>query len=184
MYSTGVASAQASVTARRLLTPSVFVGATGVETGLDSGRNLSLTAGVDLSFHPVWRFKPALEYRGTLALDKGQVDSLKNNLFGIKGFTNLGRLEPYVDLLAGRIETTYAGSGYRLPDTNIFYTQSSSNLFAVGGGADFLATNHFAVRVDLQLQHASSPVTSSHSVHSATGMIGLVYTLTLGRGPR
>jgi hypothetical protein len=182
VFSGGLASAfaQATHTATRLIDPAIFVGTTGVYTGLGSGRNLSVTAGIDLAFCPVRKLEPALEYRGMYAIDKGQIDSLKSNLGGLKLSTYYARLHPYADLLVGRGETAYANGGYRVPSKLIFYTQSSSNVFSLGGGTDVLAGDHFALKIDLQIQRYSSPVTPSGHLYSEIGTIGLVYTLHLG----
>ena len=175
------AYAQSVPTAGRLITPSVFAGAAGASTGLDSGRNISLTAGIDLAFRSGSTIQPAVEYRGMYAFNEGSIDSVKNNLAGLKLSGSYSRTRPYVDFLAGRGETTYGKGGYQVPNTNIFYTQSSSNVFSVGGGADVLASSHFAVKVDVQVQRYSSPVTSSGHLYSETGTIGLVYVFHIGR---
>ncbi len=174
-------SAQSFSTASRRVTPSVFVGVTGVSTGLDSGRNLSITAGVDLAFRPDSQWQPALEYRAMYAVDKGGVDSLKNNLGGVKVSGHYSHIRPYVDLLAGRGETTYANGGYQVPNKLVFYTQSASNVFSFGGGADVFAIGNLALKLDLQMQRYSSPVTVSGSLYSETGTVGLVYVFHPGR---
>jgi hypothetical protein len=174
------ASGQATFIATRRITPSVFAGATGVYTGLDSGRNLSLTAGIDVAFRPASKIHPAFEYRGMYAIAKGGSDSLKNNLGGLKLSTRYGHLHPYADILAGRGETTYANGGYQVPNKLIFYTMSSSNVISLGGGTDVFATDHLALKVDLQMQHYSSPVTISGHLYSETGTIGLVYVFHFG----
>jgi hypothetical protein len=178
---TASASAQATSTATRRITPSVFGGVTGVYTGLDSGRNLSVTAGVDVAFRPASRFHPAIEYRGMFAVGKGGTDSVKNNLGGVKVFARYGRFSPYADLLAGRGETTYANGGDQVPNTLIFYTQSASNVYSVGGGTDVFVGDHLAVKLDLQMQRYSSPVTISGHVYSETGTLGVVYVFHFGR---
>jgi hypothetical protein len=172
--------AQATPAASRLIVPSVFVGATDVYTGLASGRNLSVAAGVDLAFRPQSRLQAAFEYRGMYALGKGSVDSLKSNLGGMKLSARFGRVTPYADLLAGRGETTYAAGGYQVPNKPIFYTLSSSTVFSLGGGTDIAATEHFALKVDLQVQRYSSPVTTSGHLYSETGTIGFTYFFDLG----
>ena len=177
------AAAQSDSTASRRITPSVFAGVTGVYTGLDSGRNLSITAGIDVAFRPNSILHPAIEYRGMYAFDKGGVDSLKNNLGGLKLSTSYGRLRPYADFLAGRGETTYANGGYQVPDKLVFYTQSSSNVFSLGGGIEVFATEHLALKVDFQIQRYSSPVTVSGNLYSETGTIGLAYVFHLGHTP-
>jgi hypothetical protein len=180
-FGNGVAWAQAGSTASRAITPSVFAGASGVATGLDSGRNLGITAGIDIAFCPNARLQPSLEYRGMYAINKGEVDSLKNNLAGIKLSKRFGHVQPYADLLAGRGETTYANGGYQVPNTIIFYTLSSSNVYSAGGGADVFTSRRFALKVDLQVQRYSSPVTDSRHLYSETGTIGLVYVFPVGR---
>ena len=174
------ASAQATPSAIRPITPSVFGGVTGVQTGLDFGQNLSVTAGLDIDFRPTRKLHPALEYRALYAIDKGGVDSLKNNEGGLKFSMHYGRFHPYADLLAGRGETTYANGGYQVPIKLIFYTQSSSNVFSLGGGADVFATGQLALKLDLQIQHYSSPVTPSGHLYSDTGTIALVYVFHIG----
>jgi hypothetical protein len=173
------ASAQALSTASRAITPSVFVGGSGVYTGLDSGRNLSVTAGLDIAFLPDRKFHPTLEYRAMYAVDKGALDSLKNNIGGLKMAGSYGPVKPYFDLLAGRGETTYANGGYQVPNKPIFYTLSSSNVFSVGGGGDVFFSKHLAVKVDVQIQRYSSPVAVSGHVYSEVGTVGLVYVFHL-----
>jgi hypothetical protein len=101
-------------------------------------------------------------------------------LAGLKLSTRYHLLQPYANILAGRGETTYANGGYRVPNKLIFYTQSSSNVFSLGGGTDILATQHLALKVDLQAQRYSSPVTTSGHLYSETATIGLVYVFLFG----
>jgi hypothetical protein len=178
------AAAQAGSTASRGITPSVFAGLTGVNTGLDSGHNLSLTAGADFELLPHHILHPALEYRATYALAKGQVDSLKTNLGGLTLSRRYGRFRPYADLLAGRGETTYATGGHQVPGKLVFYTLSSSNVFSLGGGTDVFAAGHVALKLDLQMQRYSSPVTASGHLYSETATLGVVYVFHIGRWAR
>lgn len=178
------AAAQAGSTASRGITPSVFAAASGVRTGLPSGRNLALTAGLDVVLFPNLHFHPALEYRASHALARGSVDSIDNNLAGLQVSRIYGRLRPYADLLAGRGETTYANAGYQVPGKPIFYTRSSSNVFSLGGGVDLLSTGHLALKLDLQAQRYSSPVTTSGHLYSETATAGIVYLFHIGNRPR
>lgn len=178
------ASAQALPTSSRVLDPAVFAGVTAVETGLGSGRNVSLTAGIDLDLPARHGLEPALEYRGTYAIDQGHVDSLKSNLLGLKVSTELKRFNPYADLLVGRGETTYANGGFQVPNKPVFYTESASNVFSFGGGLDVFVSGHLAVKFDVQAQRYSSPVTASGSVISENGTIGVVYAFRLGHRRR
>jgi hypothetical protein len=177
------AFAQGGSTASRRITPSVFAGVAGVDTGLDSGHNLSLTAGADLAFLPDSCLHPAIEYRGTYAFANGQVDSLKTHLGGIKFSKPYRRFRPYADLLAGRGETIYANGGHQVPGKLIFYTRSSSNVFSLGGGTDIFAAGHIALKLDFQMQRYSSPVTTSGHVYSEVVAAGLVYVFHIGKRP-
>jgi hypothetical protein len=179
----GHAAAQGGSTASRRITPSVFAGITSVQTGLDAGRNVSLTAGMDFELLPDHVLHPAIEYRGTYAIAKGNVDSLKTNLAGLKVSRPFRRFRPYADLLAGRGETTYANGGYQVPGKLVFYTQSSSNVFSLGGGTEVFATGDIALKLDLQVQRYSSPVTASGHVYSETGTLGIAYVFHIGHRP-
>jgi hypothetical protein len=180
----GRGGAQSVTTAERAVTPSVFAGVTAVETGLDHGRNLSVTAGLDVGFLPDARVQLALEYRGTYAVDKGGIDSIKTNMGGVKVSKRVGHFAPYVTLLAGRGETTFANGGFQVPNTLVFYLLSSSNVFSLGGGVDVVTLGHLALKVDAQGQRFSSPVTASGHLYSEVGTVGLVYTFRIGRGAR
>jgi len=175
------AAAQANDADYRQITPSVFVAATGVETGLPGGRNLGVTAGLDVRFLPGRRLQPSLEYRGTYAVVKGSVDSQSTNMGGLKLAVQRGRLFPFVNVLVGRGETEYAGVGYQVPGTFRYYLKSSSNVYDVGGGADLDLGNHLALKVELQLQRYSSPVTVSGHLYGEAASVGMAYTFHLGR---
>jgi len=54
-------------------------------------------------------------------------------------------------------------------------------VYSGGGGAEIFATNQFALKVDLQIQRYSSPVTASGSLFSETATIGLTYVFHIGR---
>jgi hypothetical protein len=176
-----LARAQADPAAQRRLPISVFAGTSAVETGLNGGRNASITAGIDVAFLPGRQFAPAIEYRGTLAIDKGGVDSQKNNLGGLQFAEPLGRLHPYLDLLFGRVELDY-GSGFQVPGKPIFYTKSSSNVISPGAGIDVDISHNFAFKADIQLERYSTPVDPTH-LYATAATLGLVYRLNFGRHP-
>jgi hypothetical protein len=172
---THYAAAQAALpTADAKLHLSAFAGATGTYTGLGNGRNLSFTAGVDLGFLPIRGLEPALEYRGTLALDKGAVDSQQNNLIGLKISRPLWRAHPYIDVLYGRGEIDYAPP-FQVPGKFVFYTQSSSNIVSPGGGGELDLTSNIALKLDLQLQRYATPVAASGHIFATATTIGLTY---------
>jgi hypothetical protein len=66
------------------------------------------------------------------------------------------------------------------PNKLVFYTRSSSNVFSLGGGTDVFATEHLALKLDLQIQRYSSPATVSGHLYSEAGTIGLVYVFHPG----
>ena len=179
-----LAIAQANPAASRPLTLSAFVGASGVYTGIDSGRNLSLTGGADLAFLPYRRFQPALEYRGTFAIDQGSIDSQKNQLLGLKLTYPLKHLRPYATILFGRGEITYLGNGIQVPGKPIYYLLSSSNVLSTGAGIDLALSPSFAFKADVQLQRYATPVTTSGHILSAPITLGLNYTFHLTRHPK
>ena len=171
------ASAQKMPTATQPLHISVFGGGTAVQTDLDSAKNVDITAGADLGFIPYRGLHPSLEVRGSIAVDKGHIDSQKNGFAGLKlGGGNFRQLHPYGDILFGRAQINYPGMGAQVPNTNIFYTSSTTWAIAGGGGVDYDVRRHFAVKLDGQYERLSTPVTPGH-IHPYTGTVGVVYTI-------
>ena len=131
---------------------SAFGGVTGAYTGLAGGKNLSVTAGVDLALPPVVRrFRPGLEFRGTFPLDKGEIDSQRSVLGGARVDFLLGRpFHPYADVLAGRGQMNYHnGYFYR----NFEYILTTTWVYSFGAGVDLPLSPHFLVKLDGQMQH-------------------------------
>ena len=105
---TRAAQAQGMPTATRQLQLSAFGAVSGVYTGLNGGKNFSITAGGDLGLPP-WRgIRPTIEVRGTYPTDHGLVDSQKSILGGLKvDFLLRHRFRPYGDVLFGRGQIDY-----------------------------------------------------------------------------
>ena len=183
LVASGRGGAQAAPTATQQLQLSVFAGASAVATDFHSGRNLSITAGVDLGLRPVYSLFPSLEVRGTYPVDKGQVDSQRNILGGLKVAKHYGPFHPYADFLFGRGEIQYK-NGFVTPDRALFYTQSVSNVLSPGIGMDLQLNHHFSFKVDAQFQRYSSPVTNSGHLIAKSGTVGLVYRFTPDRRQR
>lgn len=175
--------AQAVPTATRRLQVKVFAGGSGVYTGLNSGRNIGISAGVDLGIHSLHSVFPSLELRGTLPVDKGQTDNQRNVLVGLKLAQYYGPLHPYADLLYGRGEIRYP-SGYDTPDRKFFYIQSTSNVFSPGVGLDLKFTDHLDLKVDAQFQRYSTPVVASGHLLAPSVMLGLSYRVPFERSHR
>jgi hypothetical protein len=176
-----LSAAQGGPTAVQPLQLSVFGGLSGVYTGLvpsgnpdaPQGKNLSITAGVDLGLLSHHGIRPTIEVRGTLPMDKGAVDAEKSVLFGGRFDFWMGhRLHPYADFLFGRGQTEYPG-GYIFG--NYQYNLTTTNVISPGGGVDFDLTPQLAIKADLQYQHWGSMPTASGSVWSKPITVAVVY---------
>jgi opacity protein-like surface antigen len=177
--SAGSASAQVAMpTASRTLQLSAFGGVSGVDTGLSSGKNLSITAGGDLGL-PVWRMmRPEIEVRGTYPIDDGHIDSQKSVFGGLKvDFLLNRRLHPYGDFLFGRGEIDY-GSGYLF--NNEVYDLTTTNVYSPGGGVDFDLNSRLAIKADGQFQRWGYAPTPSGTIYSKVVTVGVVYRFTFG----
>lgn len=179
----GAAGAQARPTAKQTLQVSVFAGAAGVYTGLDGGKNLSLSAGVDVGFRRFFGVDPAVEVRGLYPVKTGSVDSQKNVLAGLLAGRQFWVVHPYVDFLFGRGEIEYAPP-YPVPSLGLYYSLSTSNVLSPGIGVDLDVTRRFGVRADAQYQRYATPVTSSGSLYAKPITFGVIYHLDLNRTPR
>jgi hypothetical protein len=167
--------AQGNATDVRAIQLYGFGGATGVYTGLDSGRNLGITAGVDLGFGGYRGFLPMLEVRGTYPVDSGAVVSEENFLGGLRVERQYRTLHPYVDALFGRGQLQYQGAGALNPQQTVLYQRTNSNILAGGAGIDLDVTPSLAGRADVQLEHYDTPVTTSGSIDSTAITVGVVY---------
>ena len=149
----GIAAAQsAKPTADQDIQLSVFGAASGDYTGLSGGRNLSVTAGIDLALAPWHGMRPTLEIRGIYPIDKGKIVSQKDVLGGLRLDFLLGhRMHPYGDFLFGRGQTNYtetpcnATGRARIPSSGIqqlAYQVSTSYVYSPGAGFDYDLSNH------------------------------------------
>ena len=175
------AAAQSSPTASRALEPSVFLGVSGVYTGLESARNASITAGVDIGFRQFFGFSPALEFRGTYPVHSGQVAGEESAEGGLRVGKRYNHFRPYADILIGRGELNYQNGGYIVPSQSFRYIQSTTNVISPGIGVDLDVTDHYAVLIDGQFQHWDLPFSTGAdpatpgSIYSKVLTIGVVY---------
>jgi hypothetical protein len=189
---TQMARAQATSTATQALSLSAFGGATGTLTGLPAdngmgqGKNVGITAGVDLRIGHYGNFLPSIEVRGTYPFHKGAIDSVKNVVGGLRVEHPLldGRLHPYADILFGRGEIDYQGSGYYVPSSALIYYYTVSNIFSPGLGMDIDVTHSVSLKLDAQFQHYDTPVSSSGSIYAKAATIGAVYHFDFNPHPR
>ncbi len=178
------AYAQDSETMIRPLQLSVFGGGGGTFLGANNikqtgtGRNLDITAGASLGFGNLTYhgFIPAIEIRGSYPFYDGHYFSEENFLGGLKVERPHRSLHPYIDVLYGRGQLTYAGKGQLNPAGTILYQKSNSAVLAAGIGFDYDVLTSFAFKADLQLEHYSNvPVATSGTANSSALIIGVVY---------
>jgi opacity protein-like surface antigen len=176
------AGAQATPTASQSLELSAFGGLTGTYTGLSGGRNLGITAGVDLGFRPFFGLRPFLEGRGTYPVDGGHIDAQKNAMGGLRVERTLRpRLHVYGDILFGQGEIDYQDGGYPSLSGDVLYVRSTSPVISPGGGLEYRLTDHFAVLADAQFQHQKTPATPSGSLWSKPLTLGVRYRFNFNR---
>ncbi|MDP9039222.1 MAG: outer membrane beta-barrel protein [Acidobacteriota bacterium] len=166
-------------TAVQLLELSAFGGVSGVFTGLSGGKNLGVTAGLDLALPPMLHVRPVLEARGTYPVDKGVIDSQRSVLGGVRVNFMLGhRIRPYADFLFGRGQMNY-GKGYFYRNSE--YELTTTWVYSPGAGFDYELTPHFSAKVDAQYQRWGSAPVDGGTIYSKQGTIGLVYTFDFNR---
>ena len=188
----GVLNAQAGPTATRDLQLSAFVLTGDRYTGLGGppgptfglgGRNVTLTAGVDLGFFHTHHTTLAAEVRGSYPLFEGYVDGQKSISGGLRVERNFAaptwsRVHPYVDVLAGRGEIHYVNGGFPVPP--VTYLTTPSTVIGGGGGIDFDITARWALRGDAYFEHWRTPVTADGTILSKQGSGGIVYRFGTG----
>jgi hypothetical protein len=166
------ARGQAMPTASQGSNLSVFVGATGVYTGIGGGKNLGITAGADYSIHSFFGFRPAVEVRGTYPIHDGYIDYQKSILGGVRLERPIRRFHPYGDFLIGRGEIDYINPpviGFQQ------YIRTASTVYSPGAGFEYDLTPHFAFRADAQDQHWDTPVNASGSAWAKQGTLAVTY---------
>jgi hypothetical protein len=170
--------AQSLPTASQKLDLSVFAAGTGTFTRIAGGKNLSFTAGVDLTYLPLRLLRPSLEIRGTYPIDTGHIDSQKSVLVGPKVEHAFGSFHPYVDFLIGRGEIDYHNDLFTAGA--IEYLSSTSTVYSPGGGLDYTLGRGIDVKADIQFQHWdvppwTTPYQSPGVVHPIALTFGGVY---------
>jgi hypothetical protein len=172
----------AQPTASKLLDLSTFGGINGTYTGLAGGKNLGITAGVDVGIRSFYGFRPFLEGRGTYPVDGGEIDRQKNALGGVRveRFVLPG-LRVYGDFLLGRGEINYLNGGFPDPSGNYLILSSTSNVYSPGAGAEYRLTEHVSALVDVQFQRYVTPATPSGTLWSKPIMFGARYHFNFNR---
>jgi hypothetical protein len=179
------AGAQQSLpAASRLLELSTFGGLTGTYTGLSGGRNLGITAGVDIGLPTFYGFRPYVEGRGTYPIDRGQIDAQKSALGGVRverHILRIPRLTVYGDILLGRGQIDYQNGGYPSLSGNFLYISSTGPVYSPGLGGEYRFTDHFSAFADAQFQHWTTPATPSGSLWSKPITLSVRYRFNFNR---
>lgn len=166
--------AQASTpTATQQLQLSAFGGLNGTFTDFLGGKNAGITAGADLTFLALRRFRPSFEIRGTYPVDSGHISGQKSFVLGPRVEYPLGRFHPYADFLFGRGRIDYLNGGFLF--NNLRYLSSTTNVYSPGVGLDYDLTPRWAVKADLQYQTWHTPVLPNSSIHPKAITFGVIY---------
>lgn len=171
---TASAHAQATYTATQALHISAFGGVSGVYTGINTAKNLSITAGGNFAFGRIFGLEPSLTVRGTYPVDRGVDVSEKTVLGGLQVEKKIGRYHPYIDALFGRGEMNFVVPHPDLTGT-YFYEVTSSNVISPGVGVDIDVSHHFAVKLDGQFERFDTPVVASGETWAKVGTAGVTY---------
>lgn len=169
-------------TASKGLEISTFGGLTGTYTGLSGGKNLGITAGVDIGIRSYLGFRPYLEGRGTYPIDRGHIDAQKDALGGVRVERLLRpSVRVYGDFLLGRGEIDYQNGGYPAPSGNFLFLQSTTNVYSPGAGAEYRLTKNFSALADVQFQHWATPATPSGRIWAKPITLGVRYRIDFNR---
>ena len=193
------AAGQNSPAAKQALQVSAFGGVTGAYTGVhpnvlvtdsfgvvvgttpapDQGKNLAITAGVDVTLRPFFGVSPGIELRGSFPVDSGGVAGERTLLGGLRLETRFRVARVYGDLLVGRGEIVY-NPPFLDVSAQFLYLQNISNVISPGAGAELDLSRHFAVRGDVQYQRYAAPVPAGH-VWATPLTAALVYRFDFNR---
>lgn len=171
--SAGALQAQARPTAARTFQLSAFGLLTGNYTGLNGGRNVSVTLGGDLGFYNLHRYLLSAEVRGTYPIKGGQVDAQESALAGLRIDRRFAPLTVFGEALGGRGGIEYQNGGYILPP--FVYYSTNTAVYGAGGGAELDVRRGFALKVEGLVEHWATPVASSGTIYSKQVSGGVVY---------
>jgi len=190
--SNGVAFSQAKPTATRSLSPSAFLLVGGSYTGLGpnssptvfhGGKNLLMTAGLDLGFLSFGHYVVGAEVRGSLPVNSGNLVGEKAILGGARlSYQSNFPLRPYIDVLAGRGQMNYQRGGY-IANNNL-YRQTAGSVFGGGVGVEWDTFHQVSLKIEAQAQQWGTPAVDRGFVRSVQGNIGVAYRFGTGRAPR
>jgi len=182
LFAANAHAQSAQPTASKLFELSTFGGINGTYTGLSGGKNLGLTAGVDVGIRSYYGFRPSLEGRGTYPIDGGTIDAQRSALGGVRVERRvLPSLRVYGDFLLGRGQIDYQRGGYPAPEGDFLILKSTGNVFSPGVGAEYRLTEYLSGLVDVQFQHWDTPATPSGHLWATPIMVGARYRFNFNR---
>jgi hypothetical protein len=140
----GIAGAQAIVTAQRGAEIAPFAFTTYLTPDYGQASNTGFTIGVDYTRFTGGFIQPSLELRMTSApgLDVGE----KSYLGGFKFTTTIHGIHPYATILAGT-------GGIKFMNPIDTYGSDTSFVYSMGGGAEFNILPAWRLRADFTSQH-------------------------------
>jgi opacity protein-like surface antigen len=141
---TGMASAQATVTAQRGAEIAPFVQTTLLRPDWGPQHDFGYTIGVDYTRFIRSILQPSLELRMTSA--SGTTVNEHSYLGGLKLATTIHGIQPYATLMAGTGSIRF---NYPVQGSNT----DTSFVYAIGAGAEFRFLNSWKVRADFAQQH-------------------------------
>jgi hypothetical protein len=165
--------AQSLPTATQKLQLSTFLAATRTSTDFQSGENLDVTSGTDLTLLALRQIDAAVEVRGSFPVQRGSVSSQKSFLLGPKIEYPMRKFRPYIDFLVGRGRITYLNGGYIFGDVK--YIRSDSLVLSPGMGLDLYLTHRTALKVDFQYQSWETPAVGSGRITPGSATVGATY---------
>lgn len=143
LATTGIASAQALITAGRGAEFAPFAQTTLVRPDWGPSNNIGYTLGIDYTRFIRSIVQPSLEVRMTSA--NGTTVNERSYTGGLKLQTSIHRVHPYATVLAG-----YGTIHLNYNDGT--YTGDNGIVYSLGGGADFNVTSQWKLRFDFTHQ--------------------------------
>jgi opacity protein-like surface antigen len=169
LATTGIASAQALITAGRGAEIAPFAQTTIVSPDWGQTRNIGYTLGVDYTRFIRSIVQPSIEIRMTSA--SGITVNERTYTGGLKLQTTVHGIHPFATFLAG-----YGTIHF---NNTTFYTGDNAMVYSLGGGVDFNVTQQWKVRADFAGQNWNL---GNATLSPMTLGVGVAYSLPFHTG--
>jgi len=158
------------------------LGANATPTFFNSGKNVLITAGLDVGFYSFGHYTVGAEVRGSFPVNSGKFVGERALLGGARlSYESNVPLRPYIDVLAGRGQLDYQNGG--LVIGNLLYRQTAGAVYAGGGGLEWDMLRQISLKADVQVEQWSTPVVSRGYIRGGQVSIGAAYRFGAGAGP-